>query len=101
MSELPQTGAARSGQGERRLVERVLSHWKKVAAGQRVPPGQNVLWVNPRKTRHRYSTAGLPPIAEMFVHGQHRRIAEVPRRWWTHQRHPARQSRMVEPEDLP
>jgi hypothetical protein len=36
MSELPQTGAAR-GQGERRLVERVLGHWKKVAAGQRFP----------------------------------------------------------------
>jgi hypothetical protein len=37
MSELPQTGGARSGQGERRLVERVLGHWKKVAAGQRFP----------------------------------------------------------------
>jgi hypothetical protein len=37
MSELPHTGAARSGQGERRLVERVLGHWKKVAAGQRLP----------------------------------------------------------------
>jgi hypothetical protein len=37
MSELPHTGAARSGQGERRLVERVLSRWKKVAAGQRFP----------------------------------------------------------------
>jgi hypothetical protein len=37
MSELPQTGAARSRQGERRLVERVLGHWKKVAAGQRFP----------------------------------------------------------------
>ena len=37
MSELPQTGEARSGQGERRLVERVLGHWKKVAAGHRFP----------------------------------------------------------------
>ena len=37
MSELPQTDAARSGQGEGRLVERVLGHWKKVAAGQRFP----------------------------------------------------------------
>jgi len=37
MSELPQAGAARSGQDERRLVERVLGHWKKVAAGQRFP----------------------------------------------------------------
>src|SRR5499427_1794989 len=36
MSELPQTDAARSGV-ERRLVERVLRHWTKVAAGQRVP----------------------------------------------------------------
>jgi hypothetical protein len=37
MSELPQTCAARSGQVERRLVERVLRHWTNVAAGQRVP----------------------------------------------------------------
>src|ERR1700747_373074 len=37
MSELPQTGAPRSGQGERLLVERVLGYWKKVAAGQRFP----------------------------------------------------------------
>jgi hypothetical protein len=37
MSELPHTDAARSGQGERRLVERVLGYWKKVAAGQRFP----------------------------------------------------------------
>src|SRR5215470_11722593 len=36
MSELPQTDTARSGV-ERRLVERVLRHWKKVAAGQRFP----------------------------------------------------------------
>ena len=36
MSELPQTDAARSGV-ERRLVERVLRHWTKVAAGQRFP----------------------------------------------------------------
>jgi len=37
MSESPQTDAARSGQGERRLVERVLGYWKKVAKGQRFP----------------------------------------------------------------
>jgi hypothetical protein len=37
MSELPHTGATRSGQSERRLVERVLGHWTKVAAGQRFP----------------------------------------------------------------
>jgi hypothetical protein len=33
----PQASPARSGQEERRLVERVLGHWKKVAAGQRLP----------------------------------------------------------------
>ena len=37
MSESPQTDAARSGQGERRLAERVLGYWKKVATGQRFP----------------------------------------------------------------
>lgn len=37
MLESPQTGAARSGQDERRLVERVLCHWTKVAAGKRFP----------------------------------------------------------------
>jgi hypothetical protein len=37
MLGLPQAGAARSRQDERRLVERVLGHWKKVAAGQRFP----------------------------------------------------------------
>ena len=35
MSEWSQTSAARSRQDERRLVERVLRHWTKVAAGQR------------------------------------------------------------------
>src|SRR5215471_675874 len=37
MSELPQPSAARSGQNERRLVERVLRHWTKAAAGRRFP----------------------------------------------------------------
>jgi len=37
MLERLQIGAAQSGQTERRLVERVLRHWKKVAAGRRFP----------------------------------------------------------------
>jgi len=37
MLELPETGAARSAQDERRLVERMLCHWAKVAAGRRFP----------------------------------------------------------------
>jgi hypothetical protein len=37
MSEFPQTGAARTGQDERRLVERVLDHWAEVARGRRFP----------------------------------------------------------------
>jgi len=37
MLEFPQTAATRSRQDERRLVERVLGHWKKAAAGQRFP----------------------------------------------------------------
>jgi hypothetical protein len=37
MSELPQSHAARTAQDERRLVERVLHHWTKPAAGQRFP----------------------------------------------------------------
>ena len=35
--ELPEAGAARSEREERRLVERVLRHWTKVAAGRRFP----------------------------------------------------------------
>ena len=35
--ELPEAGAARSEREERRLVERVLRHWTKVAAGKRFP----------------------------------------------------------------
>jgi hypothetical protein len=42
MLELPQTGAARTGQtqslqDERRLVERVLRHWTELAAERRFP----------------------------------------------------------------
>jgi len=37
MSELSQAGPARSERGERRLVERVLGHWTKVATRQRLP----------------------------------------------------------------
>jgi len=35
--ELPQTGVALSGQNNRRLVERMLRYWTKVAAGRRFP----------------------------------------------------------------
>jgi len=35
--ELPQTGAVQSGQSNRRLVERMLRYWTKVAAGRRFP----------------------------------------------------------------
>jgi hypothetical protein len=46
MSELPQAGPARSGRDERRLVERVLGHWKKMAAGQRFPRLNEIdLWM--------------------------------------------------------
>jgi len=37
MLELPEACAARSEREERRLVERVLRHWTKVAAGKRFP----------------------------------------------------------------
>ena len=37
MSELSQAGPARSERGERRLVERVLGHWTKVATKQCLP----------------------------------------------------------------
>ena len=37
MSELPQAGPAQSERGERRLVERVLGHWTKVATRQHFP----------------------------------------------------------------
>jgi hypothetical protein len=37
MLELPQSRSARSRQNERRLVERVLRHWTKAAAGRHLP----------------------------------------------------------------
>jgi hypothetical protein len=37
MLELPHTDVASRGQNERRLVERVVRHWTKAAAGKRFP----------------------------------------------------------------
>jgi hypothetical protein len=37
MLELPHTDVASPGENERRLVERVLRHWTKAAAGKRFP----------------------------------------------------------------
>jgi hypothetical protein len=37
MLDLPQPSAARTGQDERRLVERMLRHWTEMAAGRRFP----------------------------------------------------------------
>jgi len=37
MLGLPQTGVARAGRDERRLVERVLRHWTQLAARRRFP----------------------------------------------------------------
>src|ERR1700730_8499336 len=37
MVGLPQTGIARAGRDERRLVERVLRHWTQLAARRRFP----------------------------------------------------------------
>jgi hypothetical protein len=46
MSELPQTDAARAGQAERRLVERVLRQWTNLAVGGRFPrPDEIDPWI--------------------------------------------------------